>query len=84
MKDDRRLDREERAHFGLAPGNLINDIIRKANVIVTTLSNTEEPSLVINFLSNVIILDEATLAVEPDMWNIFGNYDLRYMYSRLL
>ena len=65
----------DEAELGLARPKPINDIIRKANVIVTTFSNIGESSLMTNFFSNVIILDEAARAVEPDMWNILGNYD---------
>lgn len=44
-------------------------------MIVTTLSNTGDFAIYDNFQPAVILLDEASRALEPDMWNLIGNYN---------
>ena len=75
VRDGETLDSEQLEDFGLARRELFNDTVSRANMVVTTLSNTGDYTLWEHFLPNVIILDEASRALEPDVWNILGNYN---------
>lgn len=71
-KRGEKFDIDTAKAFGLARRNLIDDTISRADIIITTLSNTGEASLVKHLNPNLIILDEAARALEIDMWNVLG------------
>lgn len=54
MKRGQKFDVDAAKAFGLARRNLIDNTISKSNIIITTLSNTGEASLVKHFNPNVI------------------------------
>ena len=49
-------------------------IICQANVIIMTVSNSGDALLYTIFQSQLVVVDKASRAIEPDMWNILRNY----------
>ena len=68
------LDNRDQKAYGEARRVLREHTLSLANVVVTTLSNTGDASIYTSFIPQLIVMDEATRAVELDVWNILGNY----------
>jgi hypothetical protein len=61
------LEKENRKTYDKIKKKLMKHIINLINVIVTTLSNSEETTLYFAFCSQLIIIDEITQAVESNV-----------------
>jgi hypothetical protein len=61
------LEKENRKTYDQTKKKLMKHTINLINVIVTTLSNSEETALYFAFRSQLIIIDEITRAIESDV-----------------
>jgi hypothetical protein len=68
------LEKKNRKTYNQTKKKLMKHTINLINVIVTTLSNSEETALYFAFRSQLIIIDEITRAVKLNVWNILRNY----------
>ena len=68
---------EELAEFKLLIQQLHSYVLRRADIVITTLANTADPTLMRNFNPAVVFIDEAGKAAELDVLNIIANYSPR-------
>ena len=71
------LDQDEAVQFRAEMKALRQDTLRKADVIVTTMTNAGTPALY-DSLSNIVLMvvDEASRATEAMFWPLNGFYDV--------
>jgi hypothetical protein len=61
------LEKENRKIYDQTKKKLMKHTINLINVIVTTLSNSEETALYLTFHSQLIIIDEITRVIESNI-----------------
>ena len=68
------LDEADAKAYTIHKNALRTHTLSIANAIVTTVTNSGDAALYSVFNPCLVVIDEATRAVEPDMWNILGHY----------
>ena len=68
------LDNDDWREYTAHKNRLREHTISLADMIITTMSNCEDAPLYSAFWPKLVIVDKATQAPKPDMWNILGHY----------
>ena len=74
MQNNVSLDKDNIITYTTHQNRLREHTLSFGNVVVTTVSNFGDIPLYSAFHFQLVIVDEATKATEPNMLNIFGNY----------
>ena len=74
MSSDVPLDNDDWKEYTAHKNQLRKHTISLANIIIMTVSNCGNAPLYSAFWPKLVIVDKATQAPKPDMWNILGHY----------
>ena len=74
MLSDVPLDDDDRKEYTMLKNRLREHTISLTDVIITTVSNCGDALLYSSFRPKLVIVDKATRATKPDMWNVLGYY----------
>ena len=67
-------DCEDITSFGANIKSLHSFVLQRADVVVTTLTNCGDQTLIDNFRPNITFIDEAARATDLDVLNAVANY----------
>jgi hypothetical protein len=74
VAEGEELDAKDRKTYGATRKRLREHTLQMADIVITTVSNTGDAALYTAMDPTLMIVDEATRVIEPDMWNLLGNY----------
>ena len=74
MSSNVLLDDNDWREYTTHKNQLQEHTISLVNVIITTVSNCRDAPLYSSFWPKLVIVNEATRATKPDMWNVLGHY----------